>query len=135
MRSARWSDLARFFAADGWHEVRRTGDIRYEKDLGDGEVLRSKRPSGKTDEAIGPDLFHEILRVQLRVSAGAFWTCVESGRPAARPSSPLPDPLPTLPAWLAAALEREVGLRVADLIGMSESDARRTLEEHRTRPR
>lgn len=135
MRSPRWSDLARFFAADGWEEIRRTGDIRYEKDLGDGEVLRSKRPSGKSDEAIGADLFHEILRVQLRVSARAFWQCVDNGRPAARPSSPLPDPIPGLPAWLAAALERELGLRAADLAGMSEADARHALDEHRSRPR
>ena len=135
MRAATWGDLARFFAADRWSETRRTGDIRYEKQLPDGEVLRSKRPSGKTGESIGPDLFREILRTQLRVSVSAFWECVDAGVPVARPSAPLPDRPISLPAWLAVALERELGLRRDELIGMNEEVALRRLQEYRSRPR
>lgn len=135
MRAATWADLARFFTADRWAEARRTGDIRYEKHLSRGEVLRSKRPSGKTAEAIGPDLFREILRTQLRVSVAAFWDSVDSGAPAARPSAPLPDRPLSLPAWLAVALERELGMRADELVGMEEAEARRRLERHRSRPR
>lgn len=126
--------MARFFAADDWREVRRTGDIRYEKALPSGDLLRSKRPSGKTSEAIGPDLFHEILRMQLRVSVAAFWKCVDTGKPVPRPSEPLPVRQPSLPAWLARALERELGLRADQLIGVPEDEARRRLDEHRSRP-
>jgi hypothetical protein len=135
LRSATWGDLARFFVADRWREVRRTGDIRSEKESPDGELLRSKRPSGKTDETIGPDLFREILRLQLRVSVRAFWQCVDSGLPVDRPSRPLPDRGPSLPAWLGAALERELGLRAKDLIGMTEEEARNRLLEHWSRSR
>lgn len=134
MRAATWGDLARFFVADGWTETRRTGDIRYEKPLPTGELLRSKRPSGKTGETIGPDLFREILRTQLRVSVSAFWECIDAGVPVVRPSGPLPDRSASLPAWLAAALERELGLRGDELIGMTEEEARHRLYEHRARP-
>ena len=135
MRAATWGDLARFFSSDRWSETRRTGDIRYEKQLPTGELLRSKRPSGKTGETIGPDLFREILRTQLRVSVSAFWECIDAGAPVARRSGPLPDRPASLPAWLAAALERELRLRGDEMMGMSEEEARHRLHEYRSRPR
>jgi len=135
VKTATWADLARFFKADVWVEDRRTGDIRYEKVLDSGDVLRSKRPSGKTDEAISKDLFGAILRIQLRVSSQEFWDCIESGTPVARPGRPLEPPSTALPLWLARRLHAELGLREAEIAGMTEAEARRLLDDFRSRPK
>lgn len=135
MRTATWADLAKFFSADGWREVRRTGDIRYEKVLETGDVLRSKRPSGKTDEAIGKDMFKAILRVQLRVSADEFWDCVARGEPVERPGSPPELPQTAIPLWLARRLHAEMGLLETEIAGMTEEHAQHLLDEFRSRPK
>jgi hypothetical protein len=133
--TATWRDLVKFFKADDWRETRRTGDIHYEKILATSEVLHSSRPSGKTDEAIGKDLFKGILRVQLRVSEQDFWACIQSGRPVSRPATPEAPPAASLPVWLAQRLTSEVGLYPDDLKGMTEEEGKRRLDEFRSRPR
>jgi hypothetical protein len=135
VKTAKWAELATFFRADGWREVRRTGDIHYEKVLDSGDVLHSMRSSGKNDETIGKDKFAEILRLQLRVSAQEFWDCVNSGEPVRRPGRPAPVPPNALPLWLVRGLFAELGLRETDIRGMTEEDARRLLNEARSRPR
>jgi len=136
MKPATWGELERFFRCDGWTEVRRTGDIHYEKELPDGELLRSSRSSGKSTETIGRDKFAEILRVQLKVEATTFWTCVKTCEPVPRPAVVAPPP-PRLSAWIARRLERELGLRSDQIAGMklTDPDAQRLLDEHRARPR
>lgn len=133
MRSATWGDLRKFFKADRWKLDRRTGDAHYEKVLGDGTFLRSKRSLEKDSDSIGPDLFRQILRAQLRVSEADFWQAIRSGKPVTRPSAPLPSPI-GLPAWLAESLRREVGLSDSAIARLSEAEGRRRLEEHRSRP-
>ncbi len=135
MRSATWGDLRKFFKADHWKVVRTTGDAHYEKVLLDGILLRSKRSLGKDSDAIGLDLLRQILRVQLHVSEADFWSAVRDGKPVARPSAPLPSAHPTLPAWLVERLRREVGLDETAISRLSEAEAQRRLEEHRSRPR
>jgi hypothetical protein len=135
VRSATWGDLRKFFKADRWKLDRTTGDAHYEKVLPHGTLLRSKRSLGKDSETIGPDLFRAILRVQLRVSEADFWKAVRSGEPVARPSAPLPTAAAGVPAWLAERLRREVGLNDSAIGRLSEDEARRKLEEHRSRPR
>lgn len=135
MRSATWGDLRRFFRADRWTLDRTTGDAHHEKLLADGTLLRSKRSLGKDTDSIGPDLFRQILRVQLRVSEADFWRTITSGEPVTRPSSP-PAPGPAgLPAWLAERLRRELGLSDSAIGRISENEAKRRLAEHRSRPR
>lgn len=134
MRLASWGDLRKFFKADRWKLDRTTGDAHYEKVLPDGTFLRSKRSVGKDSDAIGPDLFRQILRLQLRVSEADFWEAVRSGKPVARPSATAGPP-PMLPAWLVDRLRRELGLTEAAIARLSESEARRRLDEHRSRPR
>jgi len=137
VKTATWGELERFFRCDGWTEVRRTGDVRYERELSDGELLRSARSSGKSDETIGPDRFAEILRVQLKVDAIAFWTCVKTCRPVPRPATVAPPPPARLSAWIARQVERELGLRSDQIAAMkiTDADAQRLLDEHRSRPR
>lgn len=134
MKSVTWGDLKKFFAADRWRLERTTGDAHYEKLLDDGTMLRSKRSVGKDQDAIGPDLFRQILRVQLRISESDFWGAVRTGTAVARPSTPPRAPA-ALPAWLVERLRREVGLTDPEIFRLSEPDARRRLEEHRSRPR
>jgi hypothetical protein len=137
VRSATWGDLRTFFKADRWTLDRTTGDAHYEKALADGTLLRSKRSLGKDREAIGPDLFRAILRLQLRVSEAEFWKTVRTGGPVARRgAAPTPvAPSRGLPAWLSEALRREVGLTPSAIARLTEADARRRLAEHRSRPR
>lgn len=126
MRSATWRDLRKFFKADRWKLDRTTGDAHYEKVLDDGTLLRSKRSLGKDSEAIGRDLFRQILRMQLRVSEVDFWRALRSGSPAARPSTPLPSRI-GLPTWLTERLRREVALSDSVIARLSEGEARRRL--------
>lgn len=137
MKPATWDELERFFKCDGWTEVRRTGDIHYEKELPDGELLRSGRSSGKSAETIGRDKFSEILRVQLKVDATAFWTCVRTCAPVPRPAAVAPPSPAGLSAWIARRLERELGLRSDEIAAMNptNADAQRLLDEFRSRPR
>jgi len=135
VRSATWGDLRKFFKSDRWKLDRTTGDAHYEKVLPDGTLLRSKRSLGKDAETIGPDLFRAILRVQLRVSGEEFWKAARTGKPVARPSTSLPKRPADLPAWLAERLRREVGLSQAAIARLSEDEARRRLDHHRSRPR
>ena len=135
MRSAAWGDLRKFFAADLWRLDRTTGDAHYEKVFAGGTLLRSKRSLGKDTETVGRDLFQAILRLQLRVSEEDFWRAVRSGEPVSRPSAPLPEPRAGLPAWLAERLRREVGLSENAIARLSETEARRRLEQHRSSPR
>lgn len=135
MKPATWADLEKFFRADGWTEVRRTGDIHYENHLPTGEVLRSSRSSGKFTTTIGRVLFAEMLRVQLGVDAATFWEIVLRGKPAPRPAPEQPVVAPQLPTWLARRLQRELGLRPDQLFGLTEAEATKRLEEFRSRPK
>lgn len=136
MKPATWAELERFFRCDGWTEVRRTGDIHYEKELPDGELLRSGRSSGKSTATIGRDKFSDILRVQLKVDQTAFWMCVRRCTPVPRPA-PLPPQSPArLSAWIARRLERELGLRPDQIADrrLTDVEAQRLLDEFRSQP-
>lgn len=137
MKTATWGELERFFKCDGWTQVRRTGDVRYEKELPDGELLRSARSAGKASQTIGRDRFAEILRAQLKVDTSAFWACVKTCLPVPRPPSVATPPTARLSAWIARRLEQELGLRPDQIAGMRLTDAHaeRLLDEHRSRPR
>ena len=137
MKPATWAELERFFRCDGWTEVRRTGDIHYEKELPDGELLRSGRSSGKSTETIGRDKFADILRVQLKVDAATFWTCVRTCTPVPRPAPVPPEAPIRLSAWIARRLERELGSRPDQIAErkLNDVDAQRLLDDFRSRPR
>lgn len=137
MKTATWGELERFFRCDGWTEVRRTGDVRYERELPDGELLRSARSAGKSSQTIGRDRFAEILRVQLKVDATAFWICVRTCVPVPRPALVAAPSTTRLSAWIARRLEQELELRSDQISRMklTDAEAQRLLDEHRSRPR
>jgi hypothetical protein len=134
VRTPSWDEFRAFLRYDDWEEDRATGHDFFEKTLPDGEILRThaSRAGSKT---ISPGRFKAILLDQLRLSEAEFWEVLRTKSPAPRPS-PAPEPAPrSLPLWLAQALEREVSLTREQIAELHENDARRLLDDARSRPR
>ena len=133
MRTPSWDEFREFLKHDDWEEDRATGHDFFEKALPDGEILRThmSRSGSKT---MSPGRFKAILSDQLQLSEADFWDVLRTTSPAPRPS-PAPEPAPrSQPLWLAQALEREVGLTRKQIAELDEGEARRQLDEARSRP-
>jgi hypothetical protein len=131
VKTPTWGEIERFCRIDGWREVRRTGHVFFEKVLPDGTVLRTHR-SFASKKTMSPGRFSAILRGQLEVSVDDFWSALETGKPVDRPSAP-PEAGPTLPAYPARVLERELHLSQEEMAKLSEEEARRLVEEYWSR--
>lgn len=116
-----------FCRVERWRQVRdargRTGTHRvtYELDLSDGRILRTRisHPVDRTD--YGRRLWQHILRDQLEVAEGVFWSCVHDG---VKPQRDMPrPPRNSLPADLVHLLISRVGLTGAEVSVMSREDA------------
>jgi hypothetical protein len=135
---ATFRDLRTYVTNDGWTEEpnlargrRRTGDHRrYFRDLPDGTRLRTK-VSHDEDAEIGRDLFHRILRDQLRVTEEQFWVVVH-GR-ASRDAEPVTAVEP-LPGWLVTRLIFTVGLSEEEVARMTGEEARAAWLEYQSQP-
>lgn len=77
MRTPTWAQIERFCRIDGWHEVRRSDHVFYEKVLPDGIVLRTHR-SFSSRKTMSPGRFKAILRYQLRVTEAQFWEALDT---------------------------------------------------------
>ena len=134
MRTPSWDAFREFLRHDDWEEDRATGHDFFEKTLPDGEILRT-HASRSGSKTMSPGRFKAILSDQLRLSEAEFWEVLRTRTPAPRPSqAPEPAP-PSLPLWLALALEREVGLTREQIAELDADEARRRLDEARSRPR
>jgi hypothetical protein len=130
-------DLRTYVNNDGWTEEpnlargrRRTGDHRrYFRDLPDGTRLRTKVSHDERAE-IGPDLFHRILRDQLRVTEDQFWAVVR-GRFSA--DAELLTPIEPIPGWLVTRLVFTVGLSEENVAPMTVEEAQAAWIEYQTR--
>lgn len=134
MRTPSWDEFREFLRHDDWYEDRATGHDFFETALADGEILRThaSRSGSKTMSA---GRFKAILSDQLRLSEAEFWEVLRTRSPAPRPS-PAPEPAPkSIPLWLAQALEREVGLTRDQIAELDEMEARRQLDEARSKPK
>jgi hypothetical protein len=135
---ATFQDLRTYVTNDGWTEEpnlargrRRTGDHRrYFRDLPDGTRLRTKVSHDEHAE-IGADLFHRILRDQLRVTEEAFWGVVH-GTASAEPE-PTTEVEP-VPGWVVTRLIFTVGLSEEDVARMTAEEARAAWLEYQSRP-
>jgi hypothetical protein len=135
---ATFRDLRTYVTNDGWTEERnvargrrRTGDHRrYFRDLPDGTRLRTKVSHDEHAE-IGADLFHRILRDQLRVTEESFWGVVH-GTASAEPE-PTTEVEP-VPGWLVTRLIFTVGLAEEDVARMTAEEARAAWLEYKSRP-
>jgi hypothetical protein len=130
-------DLRTYVNNDRWTEEpnlargrRRTGDHRrYFRDLPDGTRLRTKVSHDERAE-IGPDLFHRILRDQLRVTEDQFWAVVR-GRFSA--DAELLTPIEPIPGWLVTRLIFSVGLSEENVARMTVEEAQAAWIEYQTR--
>ena len=135
---ATFRDLQTYVSNDGWTEEpnvargrRRTGDHgRYFRDLPDGTRLRTKVSHDERVE-IGPDLFHRILRDQLRVTEDRFWAVVR-GRASAE--AELTTEVEPIPGWLVTRLILTVGLSEEDVARMTVEEAQTAWIEYQTHP-
>jgi hypothetical protein len=137
---ATFRDLRRYVTNDGWIEEpklargrNRTGDHRRcARSLPDGTLLRTKVPHDEQAE-IGRDLFHRILRDQLRASEDRFWDVVNgTAMPAREEAQATVEPVP---GWLVTRLLFTVGLSESDVARMAEGEARAAWLEYQARPR
>ena len=134
MRTPSWDEFRAFRRYDDWEEDPATGHDFFEKTLLDGELLRT-HASRSGSKTMSPGRFKAILSDQLRLSEAEFWEVLRTRSRPPRPS-PAPEPAPqSLPLWLAQAIEREVGLTREQIAELDENDARRLLDEARSRPR
>lgn len=134
MKTPTWDELREFLRLDGWIADRSTTHDFFEKVLPDGEILRT-HASRSGSKSISPGRFKAILGDQLRLDESEFWEVLRSKTPTRRPS-PAPEPAPaSLPLWIAEALERELGLSRERIADLDEREARRLLDEKRSRPR
>lgn len=130
MRPPTFGEILRFLDRDtGWQRTRQTDHDFYEKTLPSGEVL-STHVSHALDKSPGPGRFSQILRYQLKVSADEFWAVIAEDRPARRPAPAAPPAPRPLSVNLAMQLEKQLGLRQSDLVGMTQDEAVRLLQEH-----
>jgi hypothetical protein len=141
MPQPKFSDIQRFCEIDGWEATKsargKTGDhYRYRKVLADGTVLRTR--TSHSDQQIGdPGLWSRIWRHQLGLSSEEqFWDALSSGDPVDRSTEePAAPEGPTLPGWLFQKLVMVVGLPEAEVMEMSEEQAKARLNEFYSQPR
>lgn len=135
-----FGELRQYVTNDRWTEEpnlargrRRTGDHRrYARDLPDGTRLRTKVSHDEHAE-IGEDLFHRILRDQLRITEERFWEVVRGRSGIATPSQEAA--VESIPGWLVTRLLITVGLSEAEVANMTEAEAQAAWLDYQTRSR
>ena len=83
MRTPTWAQVESFCQIDGWHEVRRSGHVHFEKVLPSGTLLRTHR-SFASRKTMSPGRFKAILRHQLLVTEEQFGRALETREPVDR---------------------------------------------------
>jgi predicted RNA binding protein YcfA (HicA-like mRNA interferase family) len=138
---ATFGDLQEYLEnAFGWVEEknlargrRRGADhLRYSKTLPSGYRLRTK-VSLHPREEIGPDLFKEILREQLRITEDEFWSVVRGRGEPSQPETAGPA-VPGIPGWLVERLIVGVGMAEAEVLRLTPERAQALWDEFRSRP-
>jgi hypothetical protein len=132
-------DLKRYLERSGWTLVERrtrrrsaTGDHwRYEKDLPDGTILRTK-VSHRLNKQIGDDLFARIPRDQLQISRAQF-EAVLAGESPDEPRVSTAPAGPSLPGWLVLRLIVTAGIDEKEVRSMSRDEAAAAWDAYRTR--
>lgn len=123
-----YRELRLFVEHEGWEDTdakagRPKGDHhRYTLELESGEKLytRISHGRGSIDD---PNLFAEILRMQLRVTEDEFWDCVRKKLLPPRPGAPQAPPERTLDGKLAMNLIKKVGLTQEKVSELDQGEA------------
>ncbi len=139
MRQPTFDDIRRFCEIDEWtiktSARGKTGDHdRYVKHLPDGRILRTKASHSK-EQIKDPDLWHRIWKEQLGLeNADRFWNALATRKPVVRAAQVSP-PSRGIPEWLVQRLIQTVGLSEADVLALSQDEARRRWEAYITSPK
>lgn len=132
MRPARFDDVRRFCAVDGWVRKADTqgGTVRkhevWTRQLPDGQTLRVLISKGRGEYP--PPMMGWIMRHELRVTEQEFWLAVRDG---VAPSRPEAEPQPPQGVLLPHSLVRALlaaGCSSADLQGLTLEQAKRLLK-------
>ncbi len=126
-------DHEKFCVTEGWTLVtdargRAVGHhATYKLITPTGDVLRTRISHPVNRSTYAPSMWSHILRDQLQVTAGEFWSCVLDGTRPDRGALVVPDA--ALPLHLVARLVRELGLTREEIAGLSVEDASRCLAD------
>ncbi len=132
MKTASWAEIEEFCKRDGWEQIRSTDHEFYRKVLSDGTVLET-HVSFSSNKTMSPGRFMSILRAQLKVSQEDFWDTLRTGRPAPRPSEPLPEPQ-RHEGWVIQVLTMQFGLGPSEIEQLSPEQAKQFIYNHWTQP-
>jgi hypothetical protein len=135
-RAATRREHVRFCEVEGWRQVQSARDrtnkhhITFELPLDDGRILRTRISRPPNNESYGKALWSHILRDQLCVTQGEFWSCVDDGNVPIRSTAiPVP-PSAALPAGLAHQLVHILQLSSAEVAKLSLAEALDLLNDH-----
>ncbi len=116
-----------FCKNEGWQPVRNargstgTHHVTYELHLHDGRILRTRISHPVNRDTYGAQIWSHILRDQLDVDQGTFWSCVQDG---ITPDRGIPQPrAEALPAELVHLLLTRVHLSEAEIAAISKDEA------------
>ncbi len=125
----------RFCIVDGWEDVRsaeegRGGHLICEKQLPDGQVLRTRIGLPPDQSTYAANMWSHILRDQLDVDAQTFWNVVDRGEPAPRTARPAPPAHTQIRVDLAWRLVNEAGVTEEELASMTAAEASQRMAQH-----
>jgi hypothetical protein len=81
---------------------------------------------------MSPGRFMSILRTQLKVSQEDFWDTLRTGKPAPRPSAPVPEPQ-RHEGWVIQVLTLQLGLGPLEIEQLSPDQATQLVHEYWSR--
>lgn len=126
--SPTFGDIRRFLKIDGWREVppqerggSRQRHIFFEKVLSEGRVLRTK-VSHADQKSPTPGTWRQIARHELEVAPDAFWECLRTGEPVARPA-PTEEIEYQHPAWVIRILAGSLHMKDAEIAALDPDEA------------
>ena len=135
-RAATRREHVRFCEVEGWRQVQSARDrtnkhhITFELPLDDGRILRTRISRPPNNESYGKALWAHILRDQLCVSKGEFWSCVDDGNVPVRSTAIPAPPSAALPAGLAHQLVHILQLSSAEVAKLSLAEALELMNHH-----
>lgn len=129
-------DVEKFLAVDGWRQVpagerggRRQRHLFFEKLLPDGRLLQT-HISHDRSKSIGASRFGAVLRDQLEVSRGEFWTAIDAGEPVDRPVALDEDEVVEHDAWVIRVLAGELHMSPDEIAALTEEEAKERVYAH-----
>lgn len=135
-RAATRREHVRFCEVEGWRQVQSARErtnkhhLTFELPLDDGRILRTRVSRPPNNESYGKALWSHILRDQLCVTQGEFWSCVDDGKVPVRSTTTSIPPSAALPAGLAHQLVHIMQLSSAEVAKLSLAEALELMNDH-----